>query len=286
MGHGVFETNDPGTNAVTGINENHSQPGSGVVGESDAIGVLGISHTMDGVVGRSDSTTNVSAGVLGEHSGVGIGVLGFSENGTGIWGKSASGQAGFFEGNVDIAGNLVLFKDVIVGGQAFITEDLVIFYDVEVNGQAVIRGDLSAHNVHVTGADCAEEFAIAPTVEIEPGMVMVLDQDGALQPSLQAYDKRVVGVISGAGDYTPGLVLDRQPSSDHRQPVALVGKVYCKVDASYASIEVGDLLTTSSTPGHAMKASDPSKAFGAVIGKALCPLKEGQCIIPILVALQ
>ena len=69
-------------------------------------------------------------------------------------------------------------------------------------------------------------------------------------------------------------------------PVALVGKVYCKVDARYSPVEVGDLLTTSPTPGHAMKADDPMKAFGAVIGKALDSLKAGQTLIPILVALQ
>ena len=46
----------------------------------------------------------------------------------------------------------------------------------------------------------------------------------------------------------------------------LVGKVFCKVDGA---IDVGDLLTTSQTPGHAMKATDPQRAFGAVIGKAL-----------------
>jgi hypothetical protein len=69
-------------------------------------------------------------------------------------------------------------------------------------------------------------------------------------------------------------------------PVALVGKVYCKVDAHYASIEVGDLLTTSDTPGHAMKATDPLKAFGSVIGKALRPLEAGQGLVPILIALQ
>ena len=65
-----------------------------------------------------------------------------------------------------------------------------------------------------------------------------------------------------------------------------VGKVYCRVDAQYAPIEVGDLLTTSPTPGHAMKASDPLKAFGSVIGKALRPLQSGQAMIPVLVALQ
>ena len=81
-------------------------------------------------------------------------------------------------------------------------------------------------------------------------------------------------------------MLDKQPSDGIRQPVALLGKVYCKVDAQYGAIEVGDLLTTSPTPGYAMKADDPLKAFGAVIGKALRPLAAGQDLIPILIALQ
>jgi len=150
-----------------------------------------------------------------------------------------------------------------------------------VNGDVSVTGD-----VVLTGADCAEEFDIAEAVDFEPGTVMVIDQDGFLQQSHQAYDKRVAGVISGAGDYRPGLVLDRRQSQDHRLPVALVGKVYCKVDARYGPIEVGDLLTTSPTPGHAMKAADPLEAFGSVLGKALRRLSSGQDLIPILVALQ
>jgi hypothetical protein len=149
------------------------------------------------------------------------------------------------------------------------------------NGNVTIPGDIL-----LTGADCAEEFDIAEASEIEPGTVVVLDQEGALHQSQQAYDKRVAGVISGAGDYKPGLILDRRQSQDNRLPVALVGKVYCKIDAQYAPIEVGDLLTTSPTPGHAMKAEDPLKAFGAVMGKALRSLKTGQGMIPILIALQ
>ena len=62
--------------------------------------------------------------------------------------------------------------------------------------------------------------------------------------------------------------------------------MHCKVDARYGSVAVGDLLTTSATPGHAMKADDPLKAFGTVIGKALRPLERGQGLIPILIALQ
>jgi hypothetical protein len=62
--------------------------------------------------------------------------------------------------------------------------------------------------------------------------------------------------------------------------------VYCKVDAGYGAIEAGDLLTTSPTSGHAMRTSDPARAFGAVIGKALQPLSDGVGLIPVLVALQ
>ncbi|MGE5444409.1 MAG: hypothetical protein ACM3SR_07380 [Ignavibacteriales bacterium] len=115
---------------------------------------------------------------------------------------------------------------------------------------------------------------------------MVIDQEGALRQSEKAYDKRVAGVISDAGDYKPGIILGKRQSENNRMPIALVGKVYCKVDARYSPIEVGDLLTTSHTPGHAMKADDPLKAFGSVIGKALRSLADGQGLIPILIALQ
>ena len=124
------------------------------------------------------------------------------------------------------------------------------------------------------------------TERVAPGTVMVINDEGALCESQKAYDTRVAGVISGAGSYKPALILDKQVSSRNRRPIALMGKVYCKVDAQFGAVDVGDLLTTSPTPGHAMKTSDPFKAFGAVIGKALRPLTEGQGLIPVLVALQ
>jgi len=75
-------------------------------------------------------------------------------------------------------------------------------------------------------------------------------------------------------------------TEDCKAAAGLVGKVYCKVDASYSPTRIGDFLTTSFTPGHAMKASDLLRASGAVIGKALRPLTDGQGLIPILIALQ
>jgi hypothetical protein len=141
-------------------------------------------------------------------------------------------------------------------------------------------------DVILVNSDCAEEFDLSTTDTIEPGTVMVLNQSGSLEQSNQAYDKKVAGIVSGAGGYKPGIILGRQQSESQRVPIALMGKVYCKVDATSSSIEIGDLLTTSTTQGCAMKAEDPLNAFGAVIGKALGSIKEGRGLIPVLVALQ
>ena len=141
------------------------------------------------------------------------------------------------------------------------------------------------NDIVLSNADCAEDFDVLQSENTEPGTVMVPSDEGVLHPSREAYDKKVAGVVSGAGNYKPGIVLDKQPVGN-RSPIALLGKVFCKVDAGPAPVKIGDLLTTSDTPGHAMKASDAAKAFGAVIGKALRPISEGQGLIPILIALQ
>jgi hypothetical protein len=238
-GCGVFGASDTGDAVrgeasgdskagVIGFSTNHTaNAGPGVYGESDAVGVYGVSHTWHGVHGETTSTTG----------------------GAGVHGKGPT--AGYFEGNVAVTGNM------------------------DVSG-----------DVRLLNADCAEEFDIAQTEGVDPGTVMVLTGGGALCPSQQAYDKRVAGIVSGAGDYQPALILDRQQNDRHRLPIALMGKVYCKVDAQYGPVEIGDLLTTSPTPGHAMRVADPARAFGSVIGKALRPLEGGQGLIPVLVALQ
>jgi len=167
---------------------------------------------------------------------------------------------------------------------------LIQMYDG--NGNLTINIDASTGDISLNGdltlasADCAEHFDMQDGSSAEPGTIVVIDDEGKLRESQSAYDKRVAGVVSGAGDYKPGIVLDKQSSSAGRASVALVGKVYCKVDADFAPITVGDLLTTSARAGFAMKATDPAQAFGAVIGKALRPLRAGQGMIPILVALQ
>src|SRR5271168_4335707 len=115
----------------------------------------------------------------------------------------------------------------------------------------VTKGDIS-----LMGADCAEEFFAGPDSDLIPGTVVVIGNDGCLKMSRSGYDKTVVGVISGGGLLRPELILGKQLSSEHNVPLALIGRVNCYVAADCSSIEIGDLLTTSPTPGHAMKAED------------------------------
>jgi hypothetical protein len=164
---------------------------------------------------------------------------------------------------------------------------------VSAQGNISALGNMNAKNLHVTeditleNADCAEEFDLEVTsTQPAPGTVMVLGSEGSVCVAHSAYDKRVAGVVAGGGEYRPGIILGRKSTNETRIPIALMGKVFCNVDATFAPVAVGDLLTTSATPGHAMKASDSMRAFGAVIGKALRPLSEGQGLIPVLVALQ
>lgn len=204
------------------------------------------------------------------------GVEGFSQRNNGVQGTSADSGASGVYGQNDGGG-------IGVGGRSM--KGVGIFGEGQLAGRFI--GDVEVTgDIRLTNADCAEDFEIFGAEPIEPGTVMVVGEEGAMHQSHKAYDKCVAGVISGAGGYKPAIVLDKQPPQSNRKPIALLGKVFCKVDASFAPVEVGDLLTTSDTPGHAMKAVDPLKAFGAVIGKALRPLRDGQELIPILIALQ
>ncbi len=140
------------------------------------------------------------------------------------------------------------------------------------------------------GSDLSEKFDIGNTSLLpEPGMVVSIDPDhpGQLTLCENSYDRRVAGVISGAGGVNTGMLMGQSGSdADGEHPVALVGRVYVWADASNGPIEPGDLLTSSDRPGHAMKVEDHGRAMGAILGKAMTGLSEGQGLILTLVSLQ
>jgi hypothetical protein len=154
-------------------------------------------------------------------------------------------------------------------------------------------GTVSVLNI-TGGADLAEPFGVANSKDenhkIEPGMVVVIDPDnpGQLKLATEPYDRKVAGIISGANGLKPGMVMKSEGDkhTDGEHPVALTGRVYVWADASYGQIVAGDMLTTSATPGHAMKATDREKSFGAVIGKAMSRLEKGRGLVLVLVTLQ
>jgi hypothetical protein len=227
--------------------------------------------TFTPLEGTSDTAV---AAVTGISSGAGHGVRGTSKNADGVHGESSaptfsavagqhsagghgvygssSGNAGWFDGAVTITGGLTVLGDITLPG----------------------------------GADCAERFDTAGDAEIEPGTLVVLDDDGYLKASDSPYDHKVAGIVAGANAYRPAIILDKNKTVALRTAVSLIGKAYCKVDADHGAIAIGDLLVSSPTPGCAMKAADRGKSFGAVVGKALKPLASGRGLIPVLIALQ
>src|SRR3954469_13350436 len=214
-----------------------------------------------------------ATGVTGDK----VAVAGFSVSGMGMFASGGTGIGLTAQGDA-------LAADFIGGVR------MRSFLNVEDRGR--IGGDLHVDrslfvrtDIQMVGGDYAEDFDLVG--DTQPGSVMVIDDQGRLGVCATEYDRRVAGVLSGAGDQAPAIVLGRpngpQPG---RRPLALMGKVWAMVDAEPAGIAIGDLLTTSATPGHVMKAADPPRAFGAGVGQALHQLRAGRGMVPILVALQ
>lgn len=162
---------------------------------------------------------------------------------------------------------------------------------VSLDADAEGQGRVITEALEITAsADVSAQFDVqTQNADLKPGFLVCLDPDnpGRLVPSAKAYDKTVAGVVSGANGVRPGMLLASPGAvSDGKQPVALTGRVYCWADADRGPIRPGDLITTSDTPGHGMKATDPNRVFGAVVGKAMSSLPAGRGLILLLVSLQ
>jgi hypothetical protein len=138
----------------------------------------------------------------------------------------------------------------------------------------------------------ANDFAVTMPVEgdeasYEPGDVLVVSASGsgAAERASVAYSPAVVGVYAAA----PAFVGGRTVTGDGQSggvPIAILGVGSCKVSAENGPIRPGDLLVTSSTPGHAMRADRESAQPGTILGKALESLDAGTGLIQVLVTLQ
>lgn len=135
---------------------------------------------------------------------------------------------------------------------------------------------------------CSSNVGAGDVVVINPG------KDREVIKCSKEVDVSVVGVISGSPHFSLGdkeKANKLEPDKNY-QYIALKGLVYANVNSDYGEIKSGDLLTTSPTPGHAMKAKPvdevdgyPVYPQGCIVGKALEPLKSGKGRILILVCL-
>jgi len=216
----------------------------------------------------------------------GIGVHGSSTSGAAVFGHSEAAEGVYAEGNSPTRAAFAAFNlnDAGTGAAVYARKVGNLGHagyfegDVHVTRTVTCDGD-----IYLRHGDCAEEFTVSDPSTAIPGSAMIIREDGKIEPCDRPYDRRVVGVISGAGPFNPALILDNQGGED-RRPVALLGKVYCLVDAAFGKVVAGDLLTTSETLGHAMRADDAARIVGTIIGKALATLETGRGLIPILVA--
>ncbi|MGC8827747.1 MAG: hypothetical protein ACP5TV_12185 [Anaerolineae bacterium] len=239
-----------------------------------------------GVFGRNTNTANFgylggsAAGMYGEaHSTHGIGVWGMSVVNSGVGVRAEANAAG----------------GTGVDARAYGTNGIGIRAEGGPGGVAAqFRGNVRVVSKGTgatlielgEGLDYAEGFIVTDADEVAPGMVLVIDPEhpGQLQLSREAYDRRVAGIVTGANGLGSAIYLGGE---EFDFGVALAGRVYCSVDASYGEVSPGDLLTTSPTPGYAMVVKDYARAQGAVLGKAMEGLPAGQRgQILVLVALQ
>ena len=138
------------------------------------------------------------------------------------------------------------------------------------------------------GSDLCEGFDISGEEKISPGMLVSIDPHGkgTLQITNEKYDKKFAGIVSGANGINPGMIMNQEASiASGNQSIALAGRVYVYASTEGGTIQPGDLLTSSSTPGYAMKSNHAKKSQGAIIGKAMTTIDENGFVL-VLVNLQ
>ncbi|OIO92121.1 MAG: hypothetical protein AUJ96_32945 [Armatimonadetes bacterium CG2_30_66_41] len=198
------------------------------------------------------------------------GVRGYSPAATGVWAETQSGRAIYAAAH---GGGSIL--------EGFRLSDRVVRIDKD--GKGFFNG-----GTQTGGADYADLVTVkGRSSDYQPGDVMVISDDPArpFTRSPKPYARNVAGIYSTK----PGVVGSKRgiaDPADNEIPLALTGIVPCKVSCENGPIRMGDLLVTSRTPGYAMKATDSHRMLGAVVGKALQPLKKGRGVIEVLVTLR
>jgi len=143
-------------------------------------------------------------------------------------------------------------------------------------------------------ADFAEMLPVVPGATCEPGDVLAINPDGMMERAATPATTTVAGVYSTRPGFLGDMRLslpDGGAADDSRAwvPVALMGVVPVRATADAGPIRPGDLLTSSSVPGRAMRADAGPNGHAnhraSIIGKALQPLPSGLGTINVLLTM-
>jgi hypothetical protein len=243
------------------------------------------SNSGVGIQGFAASTTGNTYGVIGQTlspDGVAILGSGVSETCTTTNGTTTctpvpgNGTGGEFQTS---SGGTVLLGQVIDA-----TFNSTNVFRVDATGKGFFNG-----GTQTGGADFAEFVDVeGEAAAYTPGDLMTVDpaRDRQFKRVSEPYSTMVAGIYATK----PGILATPHAMDDPRLtaeiPLAMVGIVPCKVTAENGPIRRGDLLVSSSTPGHAMKGTERNRMLGAVVGKALGSLDWGTGVIEVLVTLQ
>ena len=164
------------------------------------------------------------------------------------------------EGTMQVAGDMIVGNYLFPSDRGTAQTDKYIYYD----GSAGPGGDFMRTNASGWGTGSYDFAEMFPSSQVlEPGDVVVFANiNESVRLSSETYDAKAAGIVSTRPGFLAG------DNDDGSYPIALAGRVPTKVNLENGNIEIGDPLTTSSTPGYAMKATNP----GPVIGYALEPL--------------
>jgi hypothetical protein len=180
-----------------------------------------------------------------------------------------------------------------------LSDNLTVHWTTVTATGRIFRVERTTGNVYAAGsfnpggADVAEY--ILASEPLEPGDVVELDPHNPkhYRKVREPYSPLVAGVISTA----PGFVLGAKHLSlalsvngegrgevepGERPLLALLGRVPVKATTENGPIRPGDLLTSASKPGYAMRCEDIHRCEGAIIGKALEALDKGEGVILVL----
>jgi hypothetical protein len=218
----------------------------------------GANQTYGGLF-RTDSTGG-GYGVYGfanGASGTNYAVAGSSTSATG-WGGYFTGGYGLYASHGQIArapsGNDTSYELVVQG--------TVCIDDTSANCPSTpTSGTLYTEATALQTFDLAELYESTEVLAAGDVVSVDLSSDKKVLKSAGAYQNTTMGVVSTA----PGITLGGWSAGPNQYPVALAGRVPVKVNDENGAIAIGDLLTSSSTPGIAMKATRPGQTIGLAL---------------------